>query len=362
MLALALIVLSPLYAESLSSYDNTTGKPLELLFGLLFLGPLYGCPALLMRESARRLGLGWPGILLMAAAFGILQAAVIDQSIFNSAYRDIEYWDEGRLPTLVPALDLAPAMALSFVIGHVIWSFGAPIAIIESLAGRRALTPWLRKRWLALPAVLYLAAAWLINKDTRDNESDLATPAQWGTSLGVAVALVALALMAALMGKPRVSAGRRPAASWVVLLSLGTSTGFLMLPQTWPGFLGSVAVLAAVAFVLAWAGRSVRWAQRHVLAVAAGPVISMALLAFLITPLGDIPPAQKYAHNAVFLVGSLALLAWAWRRASAGRQQRLDDVPQGLDEVLVRGGGERLELGVAQQGDADRGGQDQLGP
>jgi len=316
MLALALIVLSPLYAESLSSYDNTTGQPLTLLLGLLFLGPLYGCPALLMRETCRRLGLGWPSILLMATAFGIIQAAVIDQSIFNSAYRDIDYWDEGRLPTLVAALDLAPAMTLSFVIGHVVWSFAAPIAIVESLAGPKALTPWVRKRWLAVPAVLYLAAAWLINKDTRDTESDLATPAQWGISLGVALALIALALVIKRVIKRRVAVHRRLPALWVVfLLSLGTATGYLLLPQTWPGFAGGVAVLGAVAFVLAWAGRSVHWNQRHVLAVAAGPVITMALFAFLVTPLGDVPPAQKYAHNAVFLVGSLVLLLWAARRA-----------------------------------------------
>ncbi|HZM76225.1 MAG TPA: hypothetical protein VFC19_10890 [Candidatus Limnocylindrales bacterium] len=314
MLALALIVLSPLYAESLSSYDNTTGRPLTLLFGLLFLGPLYGCPALLMRESARRLGLGWPSILLMAAAFGITQAAVIDQSVFNSAYRDIDYWDEGRLPTLIQALDFAPAMALSFVVGHVVWSFAAPIAVIESLAGPRALRPWVRKRWLAVPAVLYLAAAWLINKDTRETEIDLATTAQWGTSLLVALALIAGALAL----KRRVAVPRKPPALWVVFfLSLGTATGYLLLPQTWPGFLGCVTLLGAVAVVLLRVGRG--FTQRHVLAVAAGPVISMALFAFLITPPGDVAPAQKYAHNAVFLVGSVTLLYWAWRRAGATR-------------------------------------------
>jgi hypothetical protein len=314
MLALALVVLSPLYAESLSSYDNTTGKPLTLLFGLLFLGPLYGCPALLMRESARRLGLGWPSILLMATAFGIIQAAVIDQSIFNSSYRDIDYWDEGRLPTLVAALDLAPAMALSFVVGHVVWSFAAPIAIIETLAGRRAMRPWLRKRWLAVPAALYLAAAWLINKDTRETETDLATPAQWGISLLIGLALIAGALAI----KRRVTVDRRPSAPWVVFLtSFGTATGYLLLPQTWAGFLGTVAILGMVAIILLRLGRGAHWDQRQVLAVAAGPVFSMALFAFAVTPLGDVPPAQKYAHNAVFLVGSLALLYWAWRRSTA---------------------------------------------
>jgi amino acid transporter len=129
--------------------------------------------------------------------------------------------------------------------------------------------------------------------------------------------LVAAALIAsALVIKRRVAAGPRPRALWVVLASLGTATGYLLLPQTWPGFLGAVTIVAASAFLLARAGRSPGWSQRHILAVAAGPVIAMALFAFAVTPLGDIPPVQKYAHNLVFLLGSLALLLWAWRRSA----------------------------------------------
>ena len=40
-------------------------------------------PALLIREVARRRGLGWPGILLLAAAFGVVQAGLVDQSMFS---------------------------------------------------------------------------------------------------------------------------------------------------------------------------------------------------------------------------------------------------------------------------------------
>ncbi|MDI6105080.1 hypothetical protein QLQ12_41500 [Actinoplanes sp. NEAU-A12] len=50
---------------------------------LLFLGPLYGSVAVLIREVARRRGGGWPVMVLLAAAFGLVQAGVVDQSLFD---------------------------------------------------------------------------------------------------------------------------------------------------------------------------------------------------------------------------------------------------------------------------------------
>ena len=72
---------------------------MSLVVGLLILGPLYGAPALLIRELARRFGVGWPGIMALAAAFGIVQAGVVDQSLFSESYRDIAYWAEMLQPT-----------------------------------------------------------------------------------------------------------------------------------------------------------------------------------------------------------------------------------------------------------------------
>jgi hypothetical protein len=58
------MVLGAIAAESVAAYDETTGRPLELLWGILFFAPLYGGPAALIREAARRARLGWPTMVL----------------------------------------------------------------------------------------------------------------------------------------------------------------------------------------------------------------------------------------------------------------------------------------------------------
>ena len=58
----------------------------DAIIVVLFLGPMYGGAALLIREVTRRTGRGWPTILLLAAAFGVLQAALVDQSLFSPVY------------------------------------------------------------------------------------------------------------------------------------------------------------------------------------------------------------------------------------------------------------------------------------
>ena len=50
-----LLVLSAIGAELLAAYDDTTGRPGELLFVVVFFAALYGAPALLIRELARRM-------------------------------------------------------------------------------------------------------------------------------------------------------------------------------------------------------------------------------------------------------------------------------------------------------------------
>ena len=93
-----LLLLAPICAEYLAAYDDSTGDPQQLIAGLFVFVPLYGCAALLIREVARRARLGWPGIVLLAAAVGLLQAGVIDQSLFSVDYRQIEGWDERSAP------------------------------------------------------------------------------------------------------------------------------------------------------------------------------------------------------------------------------------------------------------------------
>ena len=41
-----------------------------------------------------RAGLHWTGILALAGAFGVLQAGVVDQSLFATSYLGYDGWDD----------------------------------------------------------------------------------------------------------------------------------------------------------------------------------------------------------------------------------------------------------------------------
>lgn len=97
----------------------------------------------MIREVTRRTGRGRPSTLLLSAAFGVIQAGLVDQGLFSPDFVDEPSWDLERLPTLIPAPGISADHALDFVVGHVIWSFAAPIAVIGSCAPRVAGRPWL---------------------------------------------------------------------------------------------------------------------------------------------------------------------------------------------------------------------------
>jgi hypothetical protein len=122
LLAIGLLILSPACAEYITGYDDSTGKPLELVGNLLIFSPLYGAAALLIRELARRFGVGWLEIIALSAAFGIVQAGVVDQSLFSESYRQIEYWNDLVQPTWIEQLGCGAYPAMVFIVGHVIWS------------------------------------------------------------------------------------------------------------------------------------------------------------------------------------------------------------------------------------------------
>ena len=208
---LALFFFAPISAEYLLGYDDLIGRPVELLSGLLIFGPLYGAPAVLIRGAARRAGRGWPTILLLSFAAGLVQAGLIDQSLFNPSYRDIPYWDDMRVPTLLPGLGFSAYMALSFLGGHMIQSFAAPIAVIESLHPRVAREPWLGRPGLVVMTLLYLAAAALVLVDQAGTEHFVASV---GQLVGSAVVTTALVVAAFRLPRGRRVRPGRPLGHW----------------------------------------------------------------------------------------------------------------------------------------------------
>ncbi|WP_328835236.1 hypothetical protein [Streptomyces europaeiscabiei] len=310
--AAGLLVLSPISAEYLIGYGESTGRPLELLAGLLILAPLYGTVAVLIREITRRTGRGWPTILLLSAAFGVIQAGLIDQTLFdNEVDADGPDWATQALVTLIPGLGVDAARLLNYVGGHVIWSFAAPIAVVEACAPRIADRRWLGPVGVGVMVLLWALSAVLIFNDT-------AAGSRAGTAQLIGAAAVAIALIAAaLTVRPaRTRSSAKAPAWWLV----GGVTGVAwcanqLLPATWAGVAVNVVAMVVLGWLLLHWSRRRGWGRRHVLAVAGSALVVRAGLSFLVEPLGDnVDGTVKYMVNAVMLGGVAALLLMAAHR------------------------------------------------
>ncbi|GAA4700080.1 hypothetical protein [Nocardioides conyzicola] len=318
--ALGLLVLAPVCAEYLWGYDDSTGHPGTLIGNLIVFSPLYGAPALLIRELARRHGLGWPGILLLAGAFGVVQAAIVDQSMWSTDYREIPYWQDMAAPTYLAPIGLSLYLALSFVGGHVILSIGSPIALVETLTPGRRHDPWLGSVVLWVVAFLYAAACALVMKDAYDTGEATAT---WGQLVASAVAAVGLVAAAYVVGRrpALIVPGAVPRALLVWGAAFLAMVGWVAIPPTRIGtaLVALLALWVAVAF-WQWSRRG-DWGQPHVLGLASGAVVAAGCFAFLTTPIGSVSDAEKYGHNIALLALMVTLSLWAARRAGPGYRQ-----------------------------------------
>lgn len=320
---LALLALCAIGAELLIAYDGNTGDPGAIAFALVFFGALYGAPALLARELSRRAGWGWPSMLLLFGALGVAQACLIDQSLFSADYGGYEGWEENREPTLIPALGFSGYNAYSFLIGHLMFSFAAPVALAESWAPRRARSAWLGPFGIVLTAVAYLGAAAVI---VTDPESRSGSPGQLLGAVGVVCALVAAAVLVGRRTHAGARRGTVPGGGvplWpVVVVAVVAAMVPNLLPVTWAGAVVACAVTAGFGVALALVSRRRGLGVRHVAAVGLGLLLARGLLAFTYFPLaGEVSAAAKYSHNAVMLAavllaGALALSTRSGVRSS----------------------------------------------
>jgi hypothetical protein len=315
--ALGLLLLAPWVGEFLLG-----NVPAGLLVALPFLVPLYGGGALLIREVVRRAGRGWPTMFALAAAYGVIEAGLVDQSLFNPSFGDLDT----PAVTPVPALGISAYNALAYVIGHTVWSIGVPIALVELLTPGRRTTPWLGRPGLALTGVLYLLGCAIVHSDVRDTEGFLATPGQLA---GAATAALALVVAGFAVGNRTVAPGARPAPPpWSLgLFSFALASGFFAAPESWPGvILGILLLCLAAAYVRHWSRRP-GWGARHQLALAAGALLTYAWGGFVLTRL--IRPDDEVAlvGNAVFALIAIALLVVTARSIGRGTATKVETRP-----------------------------------
>ncbi|HEV8444047.1 MAG TPA: hypothetical protein VGQ27_11235 [Steroidobacteraceae bacterium] len=273
-----LLFASPLIGEYLLG-----SLPASMIALLPLMMAMYGAGAILIREVVRATGGGWASIVLLATAYGLLEEGFITQSLFNPDYLHLRLLDFGFLPALGTALP----WALFVVSIHVVWSITIPIAMIESAFPAQRDRPWLGKWGRAGYALVFVAGATLIAVFSYRQVPFIASPAQWGVTGALIVALCVVAvklpkpeavpstgaprglvlfLTSFLAGSAYLLAGRRAEKVWhldwlqVVALSIGVEALF-------------------VALVFAWT-RGGRWDERRRFALMAGGFLVYAWIGF----------------------------------------------------------------------------------
>ncbi|MFC4057859.1 hypothetical protein ACFOWE_06110 [Planomonospora corallina] len=299
-----LFLLAPLVGEYLLG-----NLPSSEILGVLFLAPMYGGGAILVREAARRTGRGWPTILLLGAAYGLLEAGLLDQSLFNPAF--IEGHDfQKEAP--VPVLGISAHNALSFVAGHAVWSIGVPIALIEAMTPRRSTTPWLGGIGLAVTCVVFALGSAALFYGLYEESGFLASaPQRAGTVVVIAVLIGAAFTVGR---RPSPVADRRAPNPWVAGATGFVLSGlFFARPEGWWGVAAGLGLLAAAAAVVTRWSRCDGWGAAHRLALAGGALLTYCWGCFVLLRILDLASTANLVGQALLVLGAVALLCAAGR-------------------------------------------------
>jgi len=286
--------------------------PLKLLLVVIVMAPMYGGGAVLIRELARRAGRGWPTMLMLGAAYAMIEEGLVGQSLFNHDYLKMQMHLLDH--AYVPALGIGAWWTLFMLNLHTFWSMGVSIALVEGLFPAEAEVPWLGRAGDAVVAVVFvLGAVANFGIGYKQNHFE----ASHTQLLSAAVLSVLLMVCAFLLParRPRVGGGAVPSAWITGAVALVLGMGVMSTPPLWGwGAVGLLLALDGVFLGLVWVfSRRTGWSSLHTLSLAAGGALTYGVHAFLQKPLlGGLLWGR--ISNAVFFVIALWLIWLAARR------------------------------------------------
>ena len=304
---ITLFFVAPLVAEYLLG-----DLPLKLLTALIVLAPAYGGGAVLIRETARRTGRGWPTMLMLGAAYTLIGEGLVSQSLFNPDYMQ-KHWHL-LYPANIPALGIGGWWTLFMFNLHTFWSMGVSIALVEALFPAEAEAPWLGRVGDSVVALVFvLGSAASFGIGFKQNHF-VASHAQL---LGAAVLSVLLMVCAFLIParRSRMAGGMAPS-PWITgAVAFVLGMGVMNTPPKW-GWAAVGALLAIDAvflFLVTLFSRQTGWSALHALSLAAGGALVYGIHAFTARPLvGGL--LWMRISNTVFLAAAAWLIGLGARR------------------------------------------------
>jgi len=314
--------MAPLVAELLAG-STPLGQPLVLAFLLPIYLPLYGAGALLIRELVRRSGRGWASILLLGAAYGLIEEGFASQSLFNPTLYHAAEWG-------ARVLGINGVFTESVLIVHAVWSAAIPILLTELLFPDRRTTPYLGRFGLVVTSICYAlgVALLLLITSVSFAAGYEAPPLLPGLALltALVLAVIALVVLPKKLHRPKLRINAPH--PWAVFLVISTS-GLIwqgvclslwhMQPlfSAWPlvlvPALGSLLIAGGAAWLVGRWSQAQDWSTLHLLALASGAVICHILIGLLLLA-NTTADRIGLAVLGLAMVGLLAWLAMRIRR------------------------------------------------
>jgi hypothetical protein len=309
--AIGLFFVAPLVAEFLLG-----DLPINLLGLLAILAPLYGGGALLIRESVRRSGKGWPSIFVLALAYAIFEEAFTTQTLFNPNYLhlNLHLLDHAY----IAALGIGAWWTIFVLTLHTVWSISVSIALVEALVPDRATAPWLGWVGLAVTGALFVLAAAASTASEIKQDHFVASMPQFAVAAVFCVVTIVVAFCLPTGSTVRAS-GWVPSPWFVGAGALAAGSIFLLVPNAWNWWAVAVYIVLDLGLIATVFSLSHRpgWNRQHRLALAGGAALAYAWHAFVQNPAVGSSGRVDRIGNVIFAAGLIVLLVIAVRRTAA---------------------------------------------
>jgi len=317
--ALVLFLLSPAIGELLSG----SSPPREFFapFGFTIMALLYGGGALTARELKVRWRKGMGSLLLLGAAYGVVEEGLMVASFLNPGWPDL-----GVLGLFGRWLGVNWVWAVELTAYHSIVSITVPVMLVELAYPERRADTWLRGRWLKIvPSLLALDVIFgffLFSAFT-----GFRPPVPQYAFMGLLAA--AFTLMARRLPRDWARRGTKPMRGprffWLVAFLGALTCGaiFWVLPNSLTFFgapvlvmlLGALTVLSVIYFIRDYAWKTAT--PLHRFAIAAGTLTPFILFAFI----QELDQSRRDDTTGMALVGLMAIIGLASLRRSLKKRE-----------------------------------------
>ncbi len=316
---LTLAVLAPVVAELLAGT-----VPVWQLGSLVFMLPLYGAGVLLIRDLTRRRHRGWPSILLLGAAYALVEEGLASQALFSPTLYGVATWSPQVFGINADYAEVVIPL-------HAVWTAAVPILLAELLFRERRHEPWLNRGGLVACGALFLLGGALVTYGVHAQlDAGFSASPELLAATALVVVLVVIVALWLLPRRSSVPTANAPVpAPWFVLFASGLGAVLflgLLIPlgtAERPAFSSGNGVVIPMLAGLVVAGLAARllwgwtrqraWNDRHWLALVSGALVGHTLVFDLTRETS----AERMSLLVLGLVMSLLLALLATRMVGA---------------------------------------------